>query len=237
MRGRMTKQQKGKEKRENEGKQRNTREPIICLFFVVVPLGFKPTYSFLPTVDLSVPLYKLVFHPHHPTIAFVGTARPVFGSIPSLAELQARWVAKVFAGHQTLPGASVIEQKAKAFRKRQKKLFPYDCPRLHGLVDQFEYADLLMSELKAHPRLWRMFFRRPGRWFQIYANTPWTPFLSQLENSQLSVEKHEELYQAHLQCRPKQHQLFHVFNLLFLGSVVAITLLVILLVILLVLLV
>ena len=37
-----------------------------------------------------------------------GAVRPVFGSIPGLAELQARWVAKVVAGKVALPNQKKV---------------------------------------------------------------------------------------------------------------------------------
>src|SRR5205085_2358518 len=47
-------------------------------------------------------LYRLVFPPDHPTLAFVGVCR-AHGPILPIVEMQARWVAQVFSGQKSLP--------------------------------------------------------------------------------------------------------------------------------------
>ena len=54
---------------------------------------------------MSVLLYSVSAW-HHPDIVY---RRPVFGSIPSLAELQARWVANVLAGQLLIPKSDEMQ--------------------------------------------------------------------------------------------------------------------------------
>src|SRR5919198_4888561 len=74
---------------------------------IVTCSGYRAEFPFL---DESVPAgtdprnwFKYVFFNDDPSLAFVGFARPIFGSIPGLAELQSRYVAKVFSGACGVP--------------------------------------------------------------------------------------------------------------------------------------
>ena len=68
--------------------------------------GYKTEFSLLPPQFHAVPLthnYKFIFNVEDPTLAFVGNVRPVVGSISSIAEIQSRFVGKVFSGKCDLP--------------------------------------------------------------------------------------------------------------------------------------
>jgi len=68
---------------------------------IVTCSGYRAAFPFL---DESVKAgtdprnwFKYIFYNQDPSLAFVGFARPIFGSIPGLAEMQSRCVAKVFS--------------------------------------------------------------------------------------------------------------------------------------------
>ncbi len=74
---------------------------------IVLATGYRPEFPFLPSGipavrDGALALYRLVFPPGVFGLAFVGMTR-VSGPVFPVAELQARWVAAVFAGRRTLP--------------------------------------------------------------------------------------------------------------------------------------
>jgi len=74
---------------------------------VVFATGYNYSFPFLPPAlqakcDYRLRLYKHVFPPMltHPTLAVVGFIHGL-GAINPLAEMQARWVTRVFKGKRT----------------------------------------------------------------------------------------------------------------------------------------
>jgi hypothetical protein len=143
-----------------------------------------------------------------PNLAFVGSARPVFGSIPSLAELQARRAAQVFAGRDFLPSATNMSIWLRKYWKRHAQLYPFDA-RLRQLVNQFEYTGLLADALKVKPNLWKLFFSQPQKWYTIYFKSPWTPFLFRM--SAIETDEEKLAYSRHVKCIPRPDQVFSRF--------------------------
>ncbi|CAF1221510.1 unnamed protein product [Rotaria magnacalcarata] len=183
---------------------------------ILLCTGYQWTHPFFPSSDIH-DLYKLVFASGvSGTLAFVGTARPVFGSIPALAELQARWVAAVFSGRCHLPSEKVMTQRRRAYWTRHASLYPHDHKRLKQLVNLFEFTDVIGDELGARVNLFYLFFRHPSAWFRIYCASPWSPFLFRI--GRLSSDDEKLAYQRHLACIPKKDQTFHRFNDVMLGA-------------------
>lgn len=177
---------------------------------ILLCTGYQWTHPFFPSSDIH-DLYKLVFASGvNGTLAFVGTARPVFGSIPALSELQARWVAAVFAGRRRLPSEKVMAQRRRAYWRRHASLYPHDDKRLKQLVNLFEYTDVIGDELGVRVNLFYMFFRHPLAWFRIYCASPWSPFLFRI--GKLSSTEEKLAYERHLSCVPEKDQTFHRFN-------------------------
>lgn len=93
---------------------------------VIANTGFEPAVN-----NIAFPhgwqykhedLYKGCFHPEMPGMAFVGFVRPTVGSIPAMAEMQARFVCAVFSGQVSICKGQVLEQlvKAEAVNHRKK---------------------------------------------------------------------------------------------------------------------
>lgn len=77
---------------------------------VVAATGYQRQFPFLeaacqPQEGNVLALYKHVFHPKAPGLAFLG-ACGVVGAIFPVVELQARWVAACFLGGRALPGSA-----------------------------------------------------------------------------------------------------------------------------------
>jgi hypothetical protein len=133
----------------------------------------------LPFLDESVPAgtdprkwFKYIFCNETPSLAFVGFARPLIGSIPGLAELQSRYVAKVFSGACRLPGPAerrAITERDARFWDQQ---FRDTSLRIGGLVDHFVYADQLARLIGCRPNFAKLFFSSPRRWWQAIT-APW----------------------------------------------------------------
>jgi dimethylaniline monooxygenase (N-oxide forming) len=183
---------------------------------ILLCTGYQWVHPFFSHTDIH-DLYKLVFAPNvNRTLAFVGTARPVFGSIPALAELQARWVAAVFSGRCHLPSEKVMTQRRQEYWRRHARLYPHDDKRLKQLVNLFEYTDVIGDELGVRINLFYLFFRHPIAWYRVYCASPWSPFLFRI--GRLSSDEEKLAYQRHLACIPEKDQTFHRYNHILLGA-------------------
>ena len=124
--------------------------------------------------------------------------------------MQARRVAQIFAGRDILPSPTNMSMWLQKYWKRHAELYPFDT-RLRQLVNQFEYTDYLADELKVKPRLWKLFFSQPQKWYTIYFQSPWTPFLFRM--NAIETEEEKLAYARHVKCIPRRDQVFPRFTL------------------------
>jgi flavin-binding monooxygenase-like protein len=119
---------------------------------VVYCTGYRITFPFFDEGFVSAPdnelsLYKRVFHPEIPGLAFVGLVQPL-GAIMPIAERQSQLIAAQLAGGYALPRPEQmqrdIERKRAAMRKR------YVASKRHTIqVDFDDYMRELTAETKA----------------------------------------------------------------------------------------
>jgi hypothetical protein len=145
---------------------------------IILATGFDATWPFLDAAPSR--LYKKVFDIDDPTLAFAGFARPVLGSIPSLSELQSRWIAHVWSGRVSLPSRERCERTAAHDEMVQRRWF-LDRSRLGVLVDQEVYATTIASFIGADVRWGRILFTNPLLFWQLLL-LPWTPFKYRLND-------------------------------------------------------
>ena len=69
------------------------------------------------------------------------------GSVPSLAEITAIWISRVFSGRTTLPSVDTAVRKCADQTARRLKNFGSDGEKLTTLVYEVEYVDSIMKEL------------------------------------------------------------------------------------------
>jgi len=115
--------------------------------------------------------YKYIF-PKDSSVAFIGFVRPVFGSIPGLAELQSRYVALVFSGKKVLPSLDDRVQTTRKDTMFWNHHFRFTSKRLTGLVDHFLYSDQLAELIGCRPHFWRLFLTSPHKWW-VAVTSPW----------------------------------------------------------------
>ena len=124
---------------------------------IVCGTGYAAEFPFLPTgfparIGGALALYRLVFPPDADRIGFVGLSR-VNGPVFPVAEMQARWVAAVFAGRARLPAAETmwaeIDTRLVAARRRGA-----DPMR----VELLDYLDDIAARIGVRPSL----LRHPG---------------------------------------------------------------------------
>jgi dimethylaniline monooxygenase (N-oxide forming) len=125
---------------------------------VVVNTGYKPGL-----VSIKLPnnwqyqyqeLYKGCFHPKMPNLAFVGLVRPTVGSIPAMAEMQARFIAQVLADNIQLPEP----QKFKKIIEKEANKHARECPTMQDRVPHVYFFDRWMEEMAdligCRPKIW-----------------------------------------------------------------------------------
>lgn len=120
---------------------------------VIYATGYKLSFPFLKhyiEFDIeesnNLRLYKRVIHPNFPNLFFIGLLQPL-GAIMPLAELQAKWIAKIVKGACNLPSKEAmlrsIEEDARILHKR------FDESPRHTLeVDFFVYKSSVEKEMK-----------------------------------------------------------------------------------------
>ncbi|MCA9994696.1 MAG: NAD(P)-binding domain-containing protein [Anaerolineales bacterium] len=163
---------------------------------IIYATGYRSEFPFLNNYSLTK-IYKLVFDIEDPTLCFIGMVRPVFGSVPALAELQARWVSAVFKGTVQLPSHKEMQKciQQDAFDRRKK--FPVDSERIPHLVDHFEYADYITRQLNASPNFLRLFFVNHRKW-RILMNAPWTPFETLLNDPKKREQAYKNIVEEYM---------------------------------------
>ena len=113
-------------------------------------------------------LYKHVFHPRlGAPLAFIGWARPGFGSQFPIMEMQSRLCARVFSGLHRLPSHADMDRAAEADEAAFIDQFGNTARHLRSLVDYFRYMDDLAGIIGCQPPLWRYFFTRPKLWLHL----------------------------------------------------------------------
>ncbi len=127
---------------------------IICCF------GYEFHCPFLPAPydqgDLGN-LYQYVFAPDDPSLAFLGFARPIIGSIPLLTEMQCLWVFRVWSGQSTLPTEPKMQMHQSEINKRWDIRLP-GRGKLRTLVLPSTYVSMMIKS--AYPG------RKPGAHFK-----------------------------------------------------------------------
>ena len=125
---------------------------------VVANTGYKPT-----VLSMKLPnnwqyrhqeLYKGCFHPQMPNLAFVGFVRPTVGSIPAMAEMQARLMAGVFSGQLQLPEP----EKLQKIIEKESREHARKCPHMQKRLPHIYFFDQWMEEMAqligCQPKLW-----------------------------------------------------------------------------------
>lgn len=146
---------------------------------VIFATGYTFCFPFLDEVvevkNNHVPLYKYVFPPQleQPTLAFIGYIQPL-GAIMPIAELQARWITRVFKGLVKLPSESTM--MAEILEKKEAMAKRYVCSSRHTIqVDYISYMDELAEQIGVKPNIKDLFLSDPHLAYEILFG-PCTPY-------------------------------------------------------------
>lgn len=123
--------------------------------------------SVLNTAENDVRLYKLVVHPTHPGLSFIGLVQP-WGAIMPLAEAQCLWMADLLEGKCVLPSAEQMQQAIERDRTAMRQRYTAS-PRHTIQVDFYTYLDEIHAQRRRQPQPGATQPRGVG------LNLPWEP--------------------------------------------------------------
>jgi cation diffusion facilitator CzcD-associated flavoprotein CzcO len=119
---------------------------------VVYCTGYKITFpffddDFIAAPDNHIELFRRVFHPRYPDLAFVGLLQPL-GALMPLAEAQGQWLAAYLKGQYALPAPAELVADIRADQKAMHKR--YVASKRHTIqVDFDDYLYALDKERRA----------------------------------------------------------------------------------------
>jgi dimethylaniline monooxygenase (N-oxide forming) len=119
---------------------------------VIYCTGYRVTFPFfapdlIAAPDNDLPLFRRVFHPRIPSVAFIGLLQPL-GAIMPLAAAQSEWVCDYLSGRYALPDPDAMRVDMEAERARMFKL--YVASKRHTM--QVDYDDYLADLAKERRR-------------------------------------------------------------------------------------
>jgi dimethylaniline monooxygenase (N-oxide forming) len=152
----------------------HTSKPVDAIVFAT---GYQTRFPFfekakVPVKDNYLGLYKHVFHPEYPNLAFIGMATIVGAAFP-LVEMQSRFIAEVFSKKIRLPTPYEM-QKSITAHKSWCDQAGIDPMRVQAL----SYLDELAAMIKVSPRftknreVWRELVFGPLTAFRFRLNGP-----------------------------------------------------------------
>nr|XP_002760420.3 flavin-containing monooxygenase 2 isoform X1 [Callithrix jacchus] len=140
---------------------------------IVFATGYTFSFPFLEdslvkAENNMVSLYKYIFPPHleKSTLACVGLIQPL-GSIFPTAELQARWVTRVFKGLCSLPSERTMVMDM--IKRNEKRIDLFGKSQSQTLQTNYvDYLDELASEIGAKPDFCSLLFKDPKLAVRLY---------------------------------------------------------------------
>jgi dimethylaniline monooxygenase (N-oxide forming) len=120
---------------------------------IIYATGYKVTFPFLKHYaefdveeNNDIRLYKKVIHPDYRNLFFLALIQPL-GAIMPLAEIQAKWIAKIIKGESKLLPKEAMQQSIE--EDKQKLALRYKQTPRHTLqVDFFTYKESIEKEMK-----------------------------------------------------------------------------------------
>ena len=162
---------------------------------IIFCTGYETVFPYLKSPSYNKPInrqFKMVFDVDDTSLAFIGFARPVVGSIPGLAELQSIYAAKVFSGKVQLPPREQMMKTIESDMARQHRWFEHTSERITGLVNFFVYADELARLAGIYPNYKKLLFSSPRKW--------WTAITAPYNNCQFLLnqpEHHDQIFKRY----------------------------------------
>jgi dimethylaniline monooxygenase (N-oxide forming) len=163
---------------------------------VILATGWKTDYGFLPEgiqrrigfEDDGYYLYRQIFHPSIPKLAFIGSNATTYINILT-HNLQARWLVELLKGTHELPDAKAMQKEIEDMKVWKRKIVPPSKARAATLhLHMQHYHDELLRDMGLSHRLKRGLF---GFLKEIFA--PYQPSDYAAVSSGQAFEKSEQL--------------------------------------------
>jgi len=156
-------------------------ESLDNIDIVVFCTGYHNKVDFMPEeLQACDPrrLYKHMFHPDFgDRLAWIGWARPGFGSQFPIMEMQSRYCALIFNSELKLPDPEDMIHIANNDMKLYIEQFEENAQRIRSLVDYHVYMDGLANIIGCKPPLFKYFLLHPRLWIHLmYGPTQATQF-------------------------------------------------------------
>ncbi|MFN4144759.1 MAG: flavin-containing monooxygenase [Runella sp.] len=119
---------------------------------IIYATGYQVTFPFLKdkTFDIGqtndLRLYKKMIHPDWPNLFFLALLQPL-GAIMPLAEIQAKWIAKLIKNEAKLPSPTQMWQDIEKDKQQMQKRYKAS-PRHTLQVDFYPYKESIEKEMK-----------------------------------------------------------------------------------------
>ncbi len=161
---------------------------------VVFSTGYVNNADFMPE-DLQAvdprSMYKHMFHPNvGDRLAWIGWARPGFGSQFPVMEMQSRYCALIFSGESKLPKPELMVESANNDIDVYKKQFEENAIRIRSLVDYHKYMNDLAKIIGCYPPIVKYFLLNPKLWLHLmYGPTQATQFRLQGPGKKVKLSK------------------------------------------------
>ncbi|KAJ6653880.1 hypothetical protein lerEdw1_008628 [Lerista edwardsae] len=140
---------------------------------VIFATGYKSSFPFLDESVIKfetkyASLYKYIFPPQleKPTIAVIGYIKPL-GAIMSVAEIQARWVTRVFKGLCKLPPVNTMMEEVNEKKKNKVRWFGLSFDEVLK-TDCIVYVDEIASFIGIKPNVPALLLQDPKLAFKIF---------------------------------------------------------------------
>ncbi|WDE11997.1 flavin-containing monooxygenase [Thalassomonas haliotis] len=140
--------------------------------YIICCTGYKSTFPFIDqNIQAKAQNIRGMAHYMLPLneagIAFVGFIRPGVGSIPPMAEMQARYLAQLVSGIKDMPDMARMKRIVNMQEERDLKTFPFDAERLTGLTSYLDFMSQLSKEVGCSPKLFPMLLTSPKLFFKV----------------------------------------------------------------------
>jgi dimethylaniline monooxygenase (N-oxide forming) len=148
---------------------------------IIFSTGYINSVDFMPKkLQACDPrsMYKHIFNPKVGNrLAWIGWARPGFGSQFPIMEMQSRYCALIFSGELKLPNPEEMIKNANDDFKVYIEQFEENAERIRSLVDYHKYMNDLSKIIGCMPNLTKYFFLNPKLWLHLmYGPTQATQF-------------------------------------------------------------
>jgi hypothetical protein len=156
-------------------------------------IGYRVGFTDLFAEPVQVTdFYRACLHVQHSNLFLVGFTRPIIGNIPSISEVQARYVIGHISGN--VPRPEAIEDVHAADRKRLEAMFPALPTDIIYPVEMFPYCDELARATQTYPTLKKLGL---ARWLKIQLITASTQHYLNPDFDSARIEA-QSIYTPHL---------------------------------------